>query len=184
MGWGTPMNDPLLRDVFLAHSTFVRSALARLGVPAADRDDVLADVFFRVYQALSSYDGARPMRSWLFGFTERAAFEYTRLARHRREVLGDPFDDACVLPDAAREGADEALEREEERDHVHEILGELDDEKRVVFTMNALDEIPIPEVARRLGIAEGTAYSRLRAARFMVAANLRRQRLVVPPALR
>jgi RNA polymerase sigma-70 factor (ECF subfamily) len=48
-------------------------------------------------------------------------------------------------------------------------LDGLDLDRRAVFVMHELDEIPMPEIARTLAIPLNTAYSRLRLARADVA---------------
>lgn len=72
---------------------------------------------------------------------------------------------------------DRALERRQAQHLVHRALDVLDLDKRAVFVLHDLDDTPIPEIARALGIAEGTAYSRLRAARSEFTAAVRRAQL-------
>jgi RNA polymerase sigma-70 factor (ECF subfamily) len=55
-------------------------------------------------------------------------------------------------------------------------LDGLDLDRRAVFVMHELDEIPVPEVANTLAIPLNTAYSRLRLARVDVAAAIQRFR--------
>ena len=72
---------------------------------------------------------------------------------------------------------DETIERRQARQLLERALAELDDGKREVFVLHDLDETPIPEVARALAIPEGTAYTRLRAARAELTAAVRRMQL-------
>jgi RNA polymerase sigma-70 factor (ECF subfamily) len=53
--------------------------------------------------------------------------------------------------------------------------------RRAVFILHALDECPMPEVARALGLPLNTAYSRLRLARADLALAVRRLRLKGEP---
>ena len=69
---------------------------------------------------------------------------------------------------------DETIERRQSRQLLERALAELDEGKREVFVLHDLDETPVPEVARALGIPEGTAYTRLRAARAELTAAVRR----------
>ncbi|MDB4935801.1 MAG: polymerase sigma factor RpoE [Labilithrix sp.] len=156
------------RQIFDAHVSYVAATLARLGVDERDRDDLVSEVFVRVHRGLAAYDPLRPMKPWLFAFAARIASEHRRLARHRREV----FEDVDVASSAL--GPDQALEQHEARRLLERALAELDDDKRAVFVLHDLDDTAVPEVARALGIPEGTAYSRLRAARAELAATVRR----------
>ena len=159
---------PQFREIFDAHVSYVAATLGRLGIDDRDRDDLVSEVFVRVHRALAAYDPTRPLKPWLFAFAARVASEHRRLARHRREVFAD-VDVASTAPSPER-----ALEHSESRRLLDRALAELDEEKREVFVLHDLDETPVPEVARALGIPEGTAYSRLRAARAELTAAVRR----------
>lgn len=158
------------RALFAAQFTYVWNALRRLGVPAADREDLANEVFFRVHRALAAFDRSRPVRPWLFAFAFHVASDYRRWTQRRAEVALDGATPSLDPP------ADERLERAADRALVQAALVSVDLEKRAVFIMHELDEQPIPEIARALGLPEGTAYSRLRAARAQFAAAIQRER--------
>jgi RNA polymerase sigma-70 factor, ECF subfamily len=160
-----------LRQVFDANVSYVAASLGRLGIDLRDRDDLVSEVFVRVHRALPSYDVTRPMKPWLFAFAARVASEHRRLARHRREVFEEIDRASTDLQ------PDEVLEQNESRRLLDRALAELDEEKREVFVLHDLDDTPVPEVARALGIPEGTAYTRLRAARAELTATVRRLQL-------
>lgn len=157
------------RSVFEAHAGYVAASLGRLGIAPSDRDDLVVEVFVRVHREITRYDESRPIRPWLFAFAARVASEHRRLARHRREVLGSGPDIASTT-----DAPDRRLETEAARRIVECALDALDDDKRAVFVLHDLDETPVPEIARVLSIPEGTAYSRLRAARAEFTSAVRR----------
>jgi RNA polymerase sigma-70 factor (ECF subfamily) len=157
------------RLLFEQECGYVLASLRRLGVPERDCEDVGNEVFVRVHSRIAERDPSRPVRPWLFAFCARMASDYRRLKRHTREVFLE--HDAP----AAGGGAEEEVARAEDRRVVARALEALDEDKRAVFVLHDLDETPIPEVARVLEIAEGTAYSRLRAARVEFTAAVRRE---------
>lgn len=132
----------------------------------------MSEVFVRVHREIETFDTERPVRPWLFAFAVRVASEYRRRAHHRREVFGETIDVAAPAASPEKE-----LERAEARRVVEQGLDALDEDQRAVFVLHELDEIPVPEIARALAIAEGTAYSRLRAARATFTAAIRRRAL-------
>ena len=73
-----------------------------------------------------------------------------------------------------RSTTDRAMESAEAKRLVDRALDVLDDDKRAVFVLHDLDDTSVPEIARVLGIPEGTAYTRLRAARAEFTAAVRR----------
>jgi RNA polymerase sigma-70 factor (ECF subfamily) len=157
------------RALFEREISYVWTSLRRLGIPERDREDLAHEVFFRVYQRLDSYDPSRPIRPWLFAFAVRVASEDRRRARHRYEELGTEDDAAGqAVTDHAGENAD--------RDMVLSAMSSLDIDKRAVLVMHDLDGHSVPEIALALSIPEGTAYSRLRAAREHITAAVRREK--------
>jgi RNA polymerase sigma-70 factor (ECF subfamily) len=161
-----------LRDLFTMHAPYVWNSLRRLGVPTSDLEDVTHDVFVQVQRHLAEYDPARPARPWLFGFAFRLASQERRRASRRYETHParplEPSDEATP--------ADEQLAAEEDRRLALEALFALDLDKRAILVLTQIDEEPVPEAARALGVPLNTAYSRLRAARADFAAVVKRLR--------
>lgn len=152
---------PQLRAIFEEHASHVGNSLRRLGVRDADVPDLVQEVFVVVHRILPDYDPERPMWPWLFGVVYRTAAAYRRKAF--REVL-DGGAMAAERADSSK-NLEEALRRGEDRELVIAALQEVELTRRAVFVMADIDDIPVPEIARTLGIGLNTAYSRLRLAR-------------------
>jgi RNA polymerase sigma-70 factor (ECF subfamily) len=163
--------EPDLGAIFEEHFDYVWDSLRRLGTHPADLEDLVHEVFLRLHARLGDYDGSRPVRPWLFGFAFRVASEHRRLARHRVEIL----DGETEAVDPARP-ADEGVHAGEERALVEQALARVDLDQRAVLLMHDVEEVPIPQVARELGIPVNTAYSRLRLGRESFAAAVARVR--------
>ncbi len=162
---------PSFRAIFDAHYDYVWLSLRRLGVSDRDREDITNEVFFRVHGRLDAYDPERPIRPWLFAFAVRAASDYRKLARHRREASVPEGTPISVHPGP---GPDEHAIRREEQQLVALALDALDMDRRSVFVMHELDQVAVPTIASALGIPLGTAYTRLRSARQDFAIAVRR----------
>jgi len=157
------------RRLFQADFRYVWASLGRLGVDEKDREDLASEVFLRVSERMEDFDPTRPPRPWLFAFAVRVASEHRRRARACPEVLGTSVDiESIPIAVTPSDIGDREL--------VQLGLNSLDMEKRAVFVMHYLDEFTAPEIARALGIPLGTAYTRLRAARDLFTATVRRLR--------
>ena len=156
------------RALFEREAAFVLRSLRRLGVLEKDLEDLVHEVFLSVYQKLGTYDPARPIRPWLFAFAFRAASHYRRRARRETDLEG------VAEPPCPREAADDLLERDAKRRLLLDALDHLDLDRRAVFIMHELDDVPCPEIARALAIPLGTVYSRLRLAREDLESTVRR----------
>jgi RNA polymerase sigma-70 factor (ECF subfamily) len=168
-GASVPLPD--LGAIFEEHFDYVWNRLRRLGVREADLEDLVHEVFVKVHGHTADYDPSRPIRAWLFGFAFRVAADQRRLARHRMEVLG-----SSVEPIDPMRRADDRLEADEERALVQAALDGVELDRRAVLLMHDVDEVPVPAIARELGIPVGTAYSRLRLAREDLSAAVTRLR--------
>jgi RNA polymerase sigma-70 factor (ECF subfamily) len=153
---------PSLRDIFETEYAYIRSTARRLGIRERELDDLVHDVFLAVHRKLAEFDVERPLKPWLFGITFRVVIGQKRRFAYSREQLSatEPTETADKEP-----RADEQMEIEERRRMVHEALLELDVDKRAVFIMHELEEVPISDVAGALEVPTNTAYSRLRLAR-------------------
>lgn len=150
-----------LRSVFEEHVDHVGNSLRRLGVREADIPDLVQEVFVVMHRILPDYDASRPLWPWIFGVVYRTAAAYRRKAA--REVLDDGTLSAARVDSSAN--IEEAVRKDEDRQLVLQALESIELHRRAVFVMADIDEVPVPEIARALGIGLNTAYSRLRLAR-------------------
>jgi RNA polymerase sigma-70 factor (ECF subfamily) len=159
------------RTLFDAEFDYVWASLRRLGVHARDLEDVAQEVFIHVLRRFDDYDPSRPIRPWLFAFAFRCASDWRRLARHTVEILRDPREFG-----ATAQRADEALAQAEDVELVFRALECVQMDRRGVFILFELDQVPMKEIAASLRIPLFTGYSRLRLAREEFTAAIRRLR--------
>lgn len=145
------------------HADFVYRSLQRLGVRTMDLEDALQDVFVVVHKKLDGFDPSLRLRSWLFGIAVRVAVAHRRKAHLHRE-RGDTELERHLERDTQAGPEAEAMERQG-RERLARILDKLTPEKRAVFVMFEIEGKTTVEIAEELGLALGTVYSRLSAAR-------------------
>jgi RNA polymerase sigma-70 factor, ECF subfamily len=156
--------------LYRAHFAYVFRTLRRLGVPPADLDDLAQEAFTVVLKRLGDYQPDRPARPWLFGIAFRvAAAHWRRRSRRIIEVASPPDLDAAEVDACGPEASVADLQA---RALVLEALEALDLDRRAVFVMHDIDEIPAAAIAEALEIPLNTVYSRLRAARGRFAARV------------
>jgi RNA polymerase sigma-70 factor (ECF subfamily) len=160
------------QSVFDTEFSYVCRVLRRLGVLVADLEDVAQEVFVSVYGKFASYDRALPIKPWLFAFAYRAAGNYQRLARHRRELSEEELGDS-IAPGTPEQSL---LDRQMQA-RVLDALQGVPLERRGVLIMHDIDGISAPEIASALAIPVNTVYSRVRVARDEFRASLKRAEL-------
>jgi RNA polymerase sigma-70 factor (ECF subfamily) len=148
-------------DVFSEHSDYVIRSLERLGVRRRDLEDVAQDVFVALHGRLEGYEAGRPIRPWLFAFAFRAAGNYRRLARNRREDVDRMGTELEPRNDGSSSPEDEVL-RAEQRSLLLAALEALDLEHRAAIVLVDIDGASPRDAADALGIPVNTIYSRVR----------------------
>ncbi len=168
---GPPDSDrDAVAAVYREHHPFVWRSLARLGVRDDRLPDAAHDVFMVVARRLIEFEGRSSIRTWLFAICMRVARATRRdFAREqrRREKYRAMNDDGGARPHARADAART----------LRDLLQRLDEDKRVVFIMAALEEMTAPEIATVLSIKPATVYSRLRLARAELDRMVARQRV-------
>ncbi len=148
-----------LRALQVEHFEFLWRSLRRLGVPEADVDDAVQQVFL-VAARREIQAGAE--RSFLFATALRVASHARRTLRRRRESGDEPPDQTDATP-----SAEDLLDQRRARALLDEVLESLPLDVRAVFILFELEELTVVEIAAMLGIPSGTASSRLRRGREM-----------------
>jgi RNA polymerase sigma-70 factor (ECF subfamily) len=166
VGRSTPKT---FEEVYDENVDFVWRVVARLGVRPESVEDVAQEVFMVVSRKLPEFQGLSSVRTWLFQIARRVVHDHRRTVRRKEPPLdrgptGEPVDVEALC--ASDEHApDVAAARSEAGRLLHAILDDLDDEKREVFVLAELEELPAPQIADAIGINVNTVYSRLRLAR-------------------
>jgi len=151
------------------------------------RDDVVAqdlvqEVFLRVWTHASQWDGRGKVRGWLYRIATNLSLNQLRsIKRHPQQKLEMPADDLdddenysipSWMVDTTALTPETTLEESEQQRRLWELINELPSEKREVFQMVYDDEMNIHRVASALDIPEGTVKSRLHHSRLHLRTRL------------
>jgi RNA polymerase sigma-70 factor, ECF subfamily len=130
----------------------IRMAVSMLR-DAGRAEEVAQDVFLKVWRAFPAYDGRAAFSTWLYAIARNTCLSAIRSESYRRTATLDE-----VPEPAARTSHGDAIEWER-------YLSRLPDPLRQAVVLFYFEERNISEVARMLGIAEGTVKSQLHRAR-------------------
>ena len=125
----------------------------------SEAQDMLQEGFIRIFKYLKKFENKGSFEGWLKRIVVNAALRFIDSAAHRNETLPEIFPEhsteADVLPQLCAE----------------EMLGylrRLPQGYRTVFNLFALEDYSHAEIAKELGITEGTSRSQLTKARQML----------------
>jgi RNA polymerase sigma-70 factor (ECF subfamily) len=147
-----------LGRLFERHSdgleAMVRSRVGEAVRAFTEVDDIVQETFLRARKSLDRFEwqGEASFRSWLFGIANHAILDLAKSAKRRG---GDRNGEA--FPELASDDPSRAtLMRQEEReDRLRDSLGDLSPDHRAVIELVVLEELPIGDVALRIGRSYG-----------------------------
>ncbi len=152
---------------------FVFRVLRTLGVRPDRLEDAAQDVFTVVHRRLGEFEGRSSVRTWLFGIAQRVASDYRRSDRRKSSRL-----EPLIADVPSEQSSPQArLEAQHAAHFVDEFLKTLSSQKREVFALAFMEEMPPGEVAQALGIPLNTVYSRIRTVRGELRTALERRKL-------
>jgi len=148
--------------LFRRHAGFVANFVARLGVPRAELDDVVQEVFMVAHRRGGFVPGAARPTTWLADIALK--LNANRVRKHRRARV-TAQGEVVERAEATEASPAEALDHRRSIDRVQLALDALDPERRAVFVLFELEGEPCDAIAAGLGVPVGTVYSRLHTAR-------------------
>ena len=139
-----------------AHTPAVYAHAVRFfGDPSA-AEDVVQEVWIKVFRSLGTFDERAKFSTWLYRITRNACLDVVRAGK-RRPVTLDPLDTIAVPGDLANEVAlSVSLER---------AISSLPPEDRDAFSAIALFGLTYADASEALGVPAGTVKSRVFRAR-------------------
>ncbi len=131
-------------------------------------DDITQDTFVRAYRSLSRFELGRPLQPWLTRIAVNLAINYLNgVAKRELPLSEDGAASSTRLPyvEPLHANPERALESEELAQDLERAVARLPLEQRTVFLLKVVEEMRYEEIAKLLGISEGTVMSRLSRAR-------------------
>jgi len=139
--------------------------------PAPEREDLLQQVFLGLHRSLPTFRGEASLSTFLYRITVNVACEHLR-RRRRRGGEHDPVEIDRILDDDLS-----PEERTRKRQELAEILGYLErikPDKRIAFTLVALEGLSHAEVADLVGATPDAVKQRVLHARRELMAMIER----------
>lgn len=151
-----------------------------------DAADLTQEAFLNAWRGLKGFQEESSFATWLYRLAYNLCIDHARRNKRRSERLTSvPLEDeegrAPAIPDQ-RPGPHEEAERQELRELLRAGLQALSEEHRQVLTLRELEGFSYGEIARILGLEEGTVKSRIARARLALRKYLVATGNFSPPA--
>lgn len=153
-----------LARIYEAEFEFVWRNARRLGVPAANAQDVVQDVFIVVQRRLADFRGG-PIRPWIFGILTRVVRDYKRSHRRKTARWVPLASEAAFGPEQRQHTPATLAERAERARFLEALLDELSEDQRTLIVLAELEQWTLRELSEYFGSNINTIYTRLRTAK-------------------
>ena len=171
LGSSTARSAPPTVDLILAEQDHLQRVARRLTRCDADADDLVQDTLLRAYRACARFEPGTSIRAWTTTILRRVFL--TDAIRSKRRGLetdtdaGEPLDRTSGAPPVTTRDHAPTLDELGERldDPVKRALERVPEVYRVPFYLAVIEDLTCAEIARRLGVPEGTVMSRIHRAR-------------------
>jgi len=167
----TPEATPAIGclDTFDQELDYLYRTLQRMGVPRADVEDLLQDIFLTLHRHWHALDTTRSLRPWLFG----VAFRVVSGQRRRR---AREFPDQSLDPEDCAPNPEDWVQGQETLALLSAALEQVPMPRRSVLVQHELEGMEVSDIARRLSITKFGVYARLYKGRRELASAVRRLR--------
>jgi RNA polymerase sigma-70 factor (ECF subfamily) len=138
--------------------------LRRLG-ESTSAEDTTVETFAELWRTAKRFRGESRPSTWIYGIAHFKALAARRAAMRnkRSKVISVDFETLSRAP--AEESLVERLEAREEVRRVRQAIQALPQRYRQVIELAFFENLPYGEIARRLGMAEGTVKTQVSRAR-------------------
>lgn len=150
-----------------------RTALAISG-DSEVANDLLQDVFLRLYRYADHVDQERPLEPWIYRMTANLAYSWMKRRGRGKRILEEMYE--WFLTGSGITSPQEMAEEREEWEQVQQALVDLPLTQRVVVVLYYLNEFSLQEISETLDIPIGTIKSRLHYGRRALQQSLRERR--------
>lgn len=160
-------DEDAFRILFERYSGRLFNLLYRMTQHYEDSNDLLQEVFIRVYKNRQKCFKMKNFKGWVYTVTLNLARDYIRLHKRRREELLDEKREKTGGIDLLNNSANEEIKRK-----ILKALKKLNKKYRAVFTLRDIEGMTYQEISKTLSIEKGTVKSRLNRARLRLTREL------------
>ena len=156
-------------ELYRTHAGRLYSLVFRMAGSAQDAEDLLQEVFLNAHRKLGSFRGDSSLGTWLYRLAVNHCLDFLR-GRHTKmsRATNSLDDEAAEEPAAVMPAVPTAVSRID----LERAIARLPAGCRAAFVLHDVEGFEHNEVARMLGVSEGTSKSQVHKARSKLRAML------------
>lgn len=163
-------------EIVVRYEARLRRYIARLGIiDPDDRDDVLQNVFIKVYKNLNNFDQSLSFSAWIYRIAHNEAISWYRRLKARPEgyLAAEAELITTLLKDDGTEMPDERFDREVDSKILLRELEQLDDKYLEILILRYFEHLEYEEISDVLKIPVGTVGTLVHRAKKQLKARLK-----------
>jgi len=172
-------DEAAFRELVETYSGRVFNMTFRMLGNREEAEDVSQEVFITVFKSIDSFRGDAKFSTWLYRVTANHCKNRIKYLARRHDRNKAEFDERLERDQAAGSTGpqtvarpDQQLSNAETGHLVHRLIGELDEDHRVLIILRDIEELSYEEIGQITELNEGTVKSRLHRARLALRKKL------------
>ena len=145
-------------ELYRLHAPRVFALACRMSGSAESGEDLLQEIFLQAHRKIRGFKGDSSVGTWLYRMAINHCLDFVRSRQVRMDKATDSLDDDMTPPSARRDTPVERIDLER-------AIQQLPAGCREAFVLHDVEGYEHREIARMLGIAEGTSKSQVFKAR-------------------
>lgn len=118
-----------------------------------DAEDITQDVFVKIYQSLSSFNGKSAFSTWLYRITVNTSLNYLR--KKKRRNLWVQLSDLLLQIPSTDKSPELYLSEKSEKATIQIAIDSLPEKQQQAFVLTRYEELPQKQVAEIMKISVG-----------------------------
>lgn len=118
-------------------------------------EDLMHEVYIRVFRAYDRFEGKSSEKTWLFSIAKNVAIDYFRKTGVRKKYAQDFFDWETQQLVSGERMPEEVSMLNEDKRLLYEMLDQCTGDQKMVIIMRFFQDLSIAETADSLGWTEG-----------------------------
>jgi RNA polymerase sigma-70 factor (ECF subfamily) len=141
-----------------------------------EAEDLTQDIFFKLFKSLKTFDRRANFSTWLISVSRNLCIDHYRSMRREHDVVTHDVDVVSLAHPSALDSPQAALEQRDRVALLRAALDRLPPSLRTAVMLRDIQELSYQEIAKKLGVPEGTVKSRINRGRTELSRQIARLR--------
>lgn len=158
-----------MEKIIAQNRGFIRSIIKK--ITGSYNEDLEQEVYIKTWKNLDSYQEQGSFKAWLGRIAKNVCLDYFKSSTYHQQTR-EVCDEQVLQNKAVVNNSEKVLDAKARQKIILKAVDELPAKMRKVIYWYEFEDMPIKDIAKRLGEPEGTIKSRLHNARKILAEKL------------